>query len=158
MPPPTTFARFLIGLGHQARPPAFYGYIGMWLHLLVGAPLLAVAGRLDGLQGLAWLVLASYCLGLAIYGLRSRTLGPLAGVAGYAAGLGPLVLPQVSGSAALLLALLAAIPASYQTLAGEYDRFAQDILGRPAASVPVWPVLLAAVATVAVAGIGYLLI
>ena len=158
MAPPTPFARFLIGSGHRARPPAFYGYVGMWLHLLVGAPLLAVAGRLDGLQGLAWLVLASYCLGLAIYGLRSRAWGPLAGVLGYAAGLGPLVLPQVSGPVPLLVALLIAVPATYQTLADEHHRFCREVVGDPAGPAPRWPAFVAVVVILAVAGIGYRLV
>ena len=96
MPRHISFTQYLVGHASLERPPFFYAYAGMWLHLLIGSGILAYTTLIPLLILFPSMVVSSFCLSIIIYGLLNRKYGLLINIGSYASSLGrcfPPILP-----------------------------------------------------------------
>ena len=135
---PLTFSQYLLGQASLERPPFFYAYAGMWLHLIVASLLLLLFTDLPFLSTFLSTVVGSFCAGIVLYGLLSREYGLLVNLASYASSMGRLAFPERLGSIFLVVAILAALASGYLLLSREYRRYSRDQFGDQEAKVPAW--------------------
>ena len=128
MPKPT-FAHYLMGHAPFERPPFFYAYVGMWLHLLIGTGLLALSAARDWPSIFAALVVGSFCVGLVLYGLLTKTYGLLINIGAYAASMARAFSTDAVVLTCFIAALIAALVSGYSLLAAEYGRYQRQVFG-----------------------------
>ena len=132
MPRSTTFAHYLMGHAPFERPPFFYAYAGMWLHLLVGTGLLALSGASDWLSIFAALVIGSLCVGLVLYGRLTKRYGLLINIGAYAASIARAFSTDATVITCFIAGLIATLVSGYSLLAAEYGRYQREVKGQPA--------------------------
>ena len=152
MPKPT-FAHYLMRRAPFARPPFFYAYVGMWLHLLIGTGLLALSAASDGLSIFAALVVGSFCVGLVLYGLLTKRYGLLINIGTYAASIARAFSTDAVVFTCFIAGLIAALVSGYSLLAGEYGRYQREVNGQ-AAQRPTSVVVLLGAAIVLLCAYG----
>ncbi|MBT4500138.1 MAG: hypothetical protein HOC74_20585 [Gemmatimonadetes bacterium] len=138
MSPKISFSQYLVGHASLERPPFFYAYAGMWLHLIVGSALVLFFTSLPFILTITSMTIGSFCLGIAIYGLFSREYGLLLNLASYASSMGRLVYPRDMSSIFLVIAILAALVSGYFLLSREYRRYNINIFDDRTCRVPAW--------------------
>ncbi len=131
MPRSTTFAHYLMGHAPFRRASFFYAYAGMWLHLLIGMGLLALAGADDARSIFAALVVGSFCAGLALYGLLTQTRRLLFNLGAYAASIACAFSTDPVVIICFIAGLIATLVSSYSILAAEYDRYQREAHRQP---------------------------
>jgi hypothetical protein len=139
MPEQTGFGFFLIGATGRQRPPFFYGYIALWIHLLIAVPVLLLGVQTLGLGHWGLAVWASLCAGLALYGLLSRRWEFLSTLGAYALCL-YLLFEPTAAPGLFLAALLPPLGALYALIRLEFARYTPSAT---ASSWPAWPAQLA---------------
>ena len=117
MPKPPTFAHYLMRDASFERPPFFYAYGGMWLHLLISTGLLALSAASDWLSIFAALVVSSFCMGLVLYGLLTKRYGLLINIGSYAASIARAFSTDAVVLTCFIAALIAALVSGYSILA-----------------------------------------
>ena len=127
MPKPPTFAHYLMRDASFERPPFFYAYVGMWLHLLIGTGLLALSAASDWLSIFAALVVSSFCVGLVLYGLLTKRYGLLINIGSYAASIARAFSTDAVVLTCFIAALIAALVSGYSILAAEYSRYQREV-------------------------------
>ena len=127
MPKPPTFAHSLMRDASFERPPFFYAYVGMWLHLLIGTGLLALSAASDWLSIFAALVVSSFCVGLVLYGLLTKRYGLLINIGSYAASIARAFSTDPVILTCFIAALIAALVSGYSILAAEYSRYQREV-------------------------------
>ena len=132
MPKPPTFAHYLMRDASFERPPFFYAYVGMWLHLLIGTGLLALSAASDWLSIFAALVVSSFCVGLVLYGLLTKRYRLLINIGSYAASIARAFSTDAVVLTCFIAALIAALVSGYSILAAEYSRYQREVEGQPA--------------------------
>lgn len=138
MSPRLSFSQYLVGHASLDRPPFFYAYAGMWLHLLVGGLVVLLLGKLTTVLSLTSMVVGSFCLGVLVYGALAREYGLLLNLFSYGASMGRIFYPRELGSVFLLIALLIALVSGYLLLSREYRRYNQEVFGDRNIHIPAW--------------------
>lgn len=131
MPKYTAFAHYLMGHAPFERPPFFYAYVGMWLHLLMGAGLLALSAASDWPSIFAALVVGSFCAGLVLYGLLTERYGLLINIGAYTASMARAFSTDPAVITCFIAGLIAALVSGYSLLAAEYGRYQRAVNGQP---------------------------
>ncbi|MDE2742088.1 MAG: hypothetical protein OXI58_10895 [Gemmatimonadota bacterium] len=140
MPRSINFAHYLMGHAPFRRTSFFYAYAGMWLHLLIGTGLLALSGARDWLSIFTALVVGSFCAGLALYGLLTKTRRLLLNIGAYAASIARAFSTDPVVITCFIAGLIAALVSSYSILAAEYGHYQRECHRQPVplpASVPL---------------------
>jgi len=138
VPPRITFSQYLVGHASLERPPFFYAYAVMWLHLIVGSALVLLFTSLPLILTITSMTIGSFCLGIVVYGLVSREYGLLLNLASYASSMGRLAYPGVLSSVFLVIAILAALVSGYFLLSREYRRYNLNVFEDDTCQVPAW--------------------
>ena len=121
MPPRPTFARHLIGQAPQSRPPFYYAYAGLWLHLLASIGYLGLARPDDLWRQTPLLMLAALSIGLVLYAALARRYLGLLHLPVYILALGSLW-GDLAPALTLIPAVLA-LPSIYLVLIDEYRNY-----------------------------------
>ena len=132
----TGFAQYLLGSLSLERPPFFYAYSGMWLHLLLSlvlVPLLA----LPFLDSLSALMIASLSLGIVVYSLVAREYGLLINIVSYGLSLAQLTPLRAHHAPLMMIAILVAMASCYLILSQQYRRYIKEIYGDEH-GIPLW--------------------
>ena len=153
MPKFAAFAHYLMGHSPFDRTPFFYAYVGMWLHLPVGTGLLGFAAACDWLSALATSVVASFCLGLVLYGVLTKRPVLLINIGAYAASIARAFSADAVVLTCFIAGLIAAFVSGYSLLAAEYARY-QRAISRPPAPLPAAAALLLGAAIVLLGAYG----
>lgn len=130
------FAQYLLGSISLERPPFFYAYSGMWLHLvlsLVLVPLLA----LPFLDSLSSLMIASLSLGIILYSVLAREYGLLINILSYGLSLAQLTPLKAHHAPLMMIAILIALASCYLILSQQYRRYIREVFGDEH-GIPMW--------------------
>jgi hypothetical protein len=133
---PIGFAQYLLGSISLERPPFFYAYAGMWLHLflcLALVPLLA----LPFLDSLSPLVIASLSLGIVVYSVLAREYGLLINIFSYGLSLVQLTPFKDHHAPLMAVAILVALASCYLILSQQYRRYVREVFGDEH-GIPMW--------------------
>jgi hypothetical protein len=133
---PTGFAQYLLGSISLERPPFFYAYSGMWLHMvlsLVLVPLLA----LPFLDSLSSLMIASLSLGIIVYSVLAREYGLLINILSYVLALAKLTSLKAHHAPLMMVAILIALASAYLILSQLYRRYVKEVFGDDH-GIPMW--------------------
>lgn len=144
MPKFASFAHYLMGHSPFNRTPFFYAYVGMWLHLPVGTGLLLLSEACDWPSALAAAVVASFCVGLVLYGVQTKRHGLLINIGTYIASIARAFSADVVVFTCFIAALIAALVSGYSLLAAEYCRYQREVSRHPAPLPPAAAFLLGA--------------
>lgn len=153
MPKFAAFAHYLMGHSPFTRTPFFYAYMGMWLHLPVGTGLLVLSATCDWPSALAAAVVASFCLGLVLYGVLSKRPVLLINIGAYAASIARAFSADPVVFTCFIAGLIAALVSGYSLLAAEYARYQREV-SRPPAPLPAAAALLLGAAIVLLGAYG----
>ena len=138
MPRRLSFSQYLVGHASLERPPFFYAYAGMWLHLFIAIGVLAFITSAPLLKIFSSVTISSFCLGIVIYGLLSREYGLLINIGSYALSLARLFSTEILSLIFLIIAIIATLVSSHILLANEYRRYYREIHGDTQAMIPQW--------------------
>ena len=138
MPKQIAFAQYLLGHASLERPPFFYAYAGMWLHMIVGTGLLAFTTFLTFSSIFSSIAIGSFCFSIVIYGLLTRKYGLLINIGSYVSSIGRIFSTDILSTILLVAAIIAALVSGYMLLAGEYRRYKREIHGESTYCVPQW--------------------
>ena len=138
MPRRISFTQYLVGHASLERPPFFYAYAGMWLHMLIGTGVLAFTTSLSLSTLATSMAVGSFCLSIVIYGLLTREYGLLINIGSYAASIGRMFSTDILSTILLVVAIIAALVSGYILLSGEYQRYNREIHGENSIAVPQW--------------------
>jgi len=138
VPQRLTFAQYLVGHASLERPPFFYAYAGLWLHLLVGTAFLLLFTEISLFTTLTSMVVGSFCMGIIIYGVLSREYGLLLNLLSYASSMGKIVYSQHLGAVFPILSLILALVSGYFLLSREYKHYNRDVFNDRETSIPGW--------------------
>ena len=139
MPPRVLFSQYLVGHASLEKPPFFYAYAGMWLHLIGAGFLLLLLTDLPFFRLFSSLVVGSFCLGIVIYGFVAREWALFLNMCSYASSMGRLFYPEEQSSLLLIIAILLAVASAYFLLSREYKRYSRDVFGdQTGGHVPAW--------------------
>ena len=144
MPKFASFAHYLMGHSPFNRTPFFYAYVGMWLHLPVGTGLLLLSEACDWSSALAATVIASFCVGLVLYGVQTKRHGLLINIGAYIASIARAFSADAVVFTCFIAALIAALVSGYSLLAAEYGRYQREVSRHPAPLPPAAAFLLGA--------------
>ena len=129
MPERPSFSQFLIGAAALERPSFLHAYLVMWVHLLVGVPILVFGLEVPAADALPHLAISSASLGILVYGLGSRKHGLLVNLLPYAVGLRRALDPAALEYAFLIAAVIIALVSAHLVLSGEYRRYTREHAG-----------------------------
>ena len=133
-----TFAQYLIGHSSLERPPFFYAYIVLWLHLIIGTSTFAFAFSVPLLILFSSIAVSSFCLSIVVYGLLVRKYGLLINIGSYVWSLSRMFSTEIFSIILLIIAIIAASVSGYIVLADEYRRYNREIHGDQAIGMPQW--------------------
>ncbi|MCC7262965.1 MAG: hypothetical protein IT369_10625 [Candidatus Latescibacteria bacterium] len=134
--PRTSFAQYLLGSISLERPPFFYAYGGMWLHLMVGAILVPLLS-LPFLGSLSSLLIASLSLGIVVYAVLAREYGLLINLLSYGLSLAQLTPLKADHGPLMAVAILLAMASCYLILSQQYRRYIKEVFGDEH-GIPMW--------------------
>lgn len=135
MPRPLAFSHYLLGSMSLERPPFFYAYSGMWLHLVLSLLLLPFL-TLPLVDILPSLVIGALSVGILVYSLLAREYGLLVNAVPYA--LSMMQLAQGRSALLMLVAMLIALSSGYLLVGREYRRYTREIFGGEESGIPLW--------------------
>jgi hypothetical protein len=150
----SSFSSYLLGQASLERPPFFYAYAAMWLHLLAGSLVILLFTDLALSSVIASVAVGSFCLGLVVYGVMARAYGLLANVVSYAAAMARLAYHSELHPLLLIGALVLALVSGYHLLGHEYRRYTRDVFNEPGRSLPAWIGAAMSVAVVLICVLG----
>ena len=133
-----TFAQYLIGHSSLERPPFFYAYIVLWLHLLIGASTLAFAFSVPLLILFSSMAVSSFCFSIVVYGLLVRKYRLLINIGSYLWIMSRMFSTEIFSIILLIVAIITTSVSGYSVLADEYRRYNREIRGDHAIGVPQW--------------------
>ena len=136
--PRQSFSQFLIGSASLERPSFFYAYAGMWLHILIGVPILILWLGVPILDAMTSTAISSLSLGIIVYSLLSREYGLLVNVFAYLLSLGRAITPDLLGGTLLLVAIVIALISGYILMSSEYRRYTREVYDGDESGVPLW--------------------
>jgi len=136
--PRQSFSQFLIGSASLERPSFFYAYAGMWLHILIGVPVLILWLGVPVLDAMTSTAISSLSLGIIVYSLLSREYGLLVNVFAYVLSLGRAITPDLLGGTLLLVAIVIALISGYLLMSREYRRYTREVYDGDESGVPLW--------------------
>ena len=142
-----SFAQFLTGSGSRGRPIFLFAYCGMWLHLVVGIPLLIVKLEVPPADTVSSMAISSLSAGIILYGILSREYGLLVTLVPYGLGMARAFAPETRGLDFLLVAIVIAFGSGHRVLSSEYRRYRREIYGDDR-GMPLWITALAGAALV----------
>jgi len=150
-----SFSQYLIGHASLERPPFFYAYSGMWLHLIVGSGLLLLFTDVPVFRALTSMVLGSFCLGIVVYGILARENALFINVGSYASSMGRLAYPEELSSVFLVVAVLVALVSAYFLLTREYKRYNREVFDdQSGGRVPAWMIITMGIVVVVICVFG----
>ncbi len=132
----TSFAQYLLGSISLERPPFFYAYGGMWLHLLLSLVLVPMLA-LPFLDSLSSLMIASLSLGIVVYSILAREYGLLINVFSYGLSLAQLTPLKAHHAPLMTVAILIALASCYLILSQQYRRYIKEVFGDEH-GIPLW--------------------
>ena len=132
----TSFAQYLLGSISLERPPFFYAYGGMWLHLLLSLVLVPMLALLF-LDSLSSLMIASLSLGIVVYSILAREYGLLINVFSYGLSLAQLTPLKAHHAPLMTVAILIALASCYLILSQQYRRYIKEVFGDEH-GIPLW--------------------
>ena len=138
MPRRLSFSQYLVGHASLERPPFFYAYAGMWLHLFIAIGVLAFITSAPLPKIFSSVTIGSFCLGIVIYGALAREYGLLINIGSYALSLARLFSTEILSLSFLIIAIIATLVSSHILLANEYRRYHREIHGDTQATIPQW--------------------
>ena len=138
MPRRISFAQYLVGHASLERPPFFYAYAGMWLHMLIGTAILAFETSIALPMILSSMAIGSFCLSIVIYGLLTREYGLLTNIGSYALSISRFFFPDILSTILLVISIIAALVSGYILLSGEYRSYYREIHDENTITVPQW--------------------
>ena len=136
MPRRLSFSQYLVGHASLERPPFFYAYAGMWLHLFIAIGVLAFITSATQLKIFSSVTISSFCLGIIIYGALSREYGLLINVGSYTSSLARLFSTEILSLIFLIIAIISTLFSSHILLGNEYRRYHREIHGEIRATIP----------------------
>ena len=137
MPRRTAFSQYLLGALSLERPPFFYAYSGMWLHLILSLALLPFLA-VPMLNALSSLAIAGLSMGIVIYSLMSREYGLLINAFSYGLAIAQLTpLSKADHAALMLVAILIALASCYLILSEQYRKYIKEVFGDDH-GIPIW--------------------
>ena len=142
-----SFAQYLTGSGSRGRPIFLFAYCGMWLHLLVGIPLLILKLEVPPADTVGSMAISSLSAGIILYGILSREYGLLVTLVPYGLGMARAFAPETRGLDFLLVAIVIALGSGHRVLSSEYRSYRQEIFGDDR-RMPLWITALAGAALV----------
>ncbi|HIG53799.1 MAG TPA: hypothetical protein EYQ18_07410 [Candidatus Handelsmanbacteria bacterium] len=138
MPSRISFTQYLVGHASLERPPFFYAYTGMWLHMLIGTAILAFATSISLPMIFSSIAIGSFCLSIVIYGLLTREYGLLINIGSYASSISHIFSTDILSTILLVISIIAALVSGYILLAGEYRSYYREIHDEDTINVPQW--------------------
>ncbi len=138
MPSRISFTQYLVGHASLERPPFFYAYTGMWLHMLIGTAILAFATSISLPMIFSSIAIGSFCLSIVIYGLLTREYGLLINIGSYASSISHIFSTDILSTILLVISIIAALVSGYILLAGEYRSYYREIHDENTINVPQW--------------------
>ncbi len=129
------FSHYLLGSLSLERPPFFYAYSGMWLHLVASLFLLPFLA-LPLSEALSSLVIGALSLGILVYSALAREYGLLVNVIPY--GLSMMQLAGGHSAPLMPAAILVALASGYLLLSREYRRYTREVFGGEESGIPLW--------------------
>ena len=138
MPRRISFTQYLVGHASLERPPFFYAYAGMWLHMLIGTGILAFVTSIALPMIFSSMAIGSFCLSIVIYGLLTREYGLLINIGSYASSISHIFFTDILSTILLVISIIAALVSGYILLSGEYRSYYREIHDENTISVPQW--------------------
>jgi hypothetical protein len=138
MPSHLSFSQYLVGHASLERPPFFYAYASMWLHLLVSCAALLTFTDADFVTLLSSMVVGSFSLGIVIYGALTRAYGLLVNALSYASSIWQVFSSGTTSTAFLVVAIIATLVSAYFLLAREYQHYNREVHNDSGTLVPMW--------------------
>ena len=133
-----SFSQFLIGTASLKRPSFFYAYSGMWLHLILGVPMLVFFLDVPLLDALSSIPTSSLSVGIIVYSFMTREYGLLVNLVSYGISLARAFEPAFLGFPFLISAIIIALASGFLLLSSEYRRYTREIYGGEESGVPLW--------------------
>ena len=138
MPSRLSFSQYLVGHASLERPPFFYAYASMWLHLLVSCAALLILTDAYFVTLLSSMVVGSFSLGIVIYGALTRAYGLLVNALSYASSIWQVFSSGMTSTAFLVVAIIATLVSAYFLLAREYQHYNREVHNDSGTLVPMW--------------------
>ena len=138
MPRRLSFSQYLVGHASLERPPFFYAYAGMWLHLFLVIGVLAFITSAPLIKVFSSVTISSFCLGIVIYGALAREYGLLINIGSYALIFAHLFSTEILSLIFLIIAIISTLFSSHILLGNEYRRYHREIHGDTQATIPQW--------------------
>ena len=110
----------------------------MWLHILIGVPILILWLGVPILDAMTSTAISSLSLGIIVYSLLSREYGLLVNVFAYLLSLGRAITPDLLGGTLLLVAIVIALISGYILMSSEYRRYTREVYDGDESGVPLW--------------------
>ena len=132
----TSFAQYLFGSVSLERPPFFYAYSVMWLHLLLCLVLVPLFA-LPLFDSLSALMIASLSLGIIIYSIVAREYGLLINILSYGLSMAQLTSLKAHHAPLMTVAILVALASCYLILSQQYRRYIKEVYGDEH-GIPLW--------------------
>ncbi|MEE2657090.1 MAG: hypothetical protein VX733_01220 [Candidatus Latescibacterota bacterium] len=137
-----SFSQFLIGSASLERPSFFYGYAGMWLHLVISVPVLVLIVDVPFLDAISSMAISSPSLGILVYSVLSREYGLFVSALSYVLSMGRVFDPAFLGLTFLVVAIIISLASGYLLIAREYRCFTREICNGNESGVPLWTTVL----------------
>ncbi len=133
-----SFSQYLVGHASLERPPFFYAYASMWLHLLVSCSTLLIFFDADLITLLSSMVVGSFSFGIVIYGLLTREYGLLINIFSYVSSIWQAFSSDSISTVFLIVAIMATLVSAYFLLSGEYRRYNREVHSDGSTLIPLW--------------------
>jgi len=138
MPSRLSFSQYLVGHASLERPPFFYAYAGMWLHLFISCAALLTFANADIITLLSSMVVGSFSLGIIIYGVLTRAYGLLVNALSYGSSIWQVFSSGNASTAFLVVAIITTLVSAYFLLSREYQHYNREIHSDNGTFVPLW--------------------
>jgi hypothetical protein len=138
MPSRLSFSQYLVGHASLERPPFFYAYAGMWLHLFISCAALLTFADADIITLLSSMVVGSFSLGIIIYGVLTRAYGLLVNALSYGSSIWQVFSSGNASTAFLVVAIITTLVSAYFLLSREYQHYNREIHSDNGTFVPLW--------------------
>ncbi|MFT5090972.1 MAG: hypothetical protein ACI906_000631 [Candidatus Latescibacterota bacterium] len=138
MPSHLSFSQYLVGHASLERPPFFYAYAGMWLHLFISCAALLAFADADIITLLSSMVVGSFSLGIIVYGILTRAYGLFINALSYASSMWQVFSSGSASTAFLVVAIITTLVSAYFLLSREYQHYNREIHNDNGSLVPLW--------------------
>ncbi len=132
-----SFAQFLTGSRSPGRPVFLFAYCGMWLHLVVGIPLLVLKLEVPLPDAVGSMAISSLSAGIILYGILSREYGLLVTLVPYGLGMARAFAPETRGVDFLMAAMIILLGSGHRVFSSEYRHYRREVFDGDA-GMPLW--------------------